>query len=359
MTAKKPTVPTRSGADNVPALDIAQILGGHSCPEWLKDEAQSLAAAAAPFQRVAAIGLLLRLWMPTDRSEKHIFQQALITGAPIPVKDRARAWLEALSQNAIASFEADAIERANALYSSINSLVQLVAADDPQAANTAQALFTARDDLSSVQAALQVRNAGERLQSTLPALDHHFGIHGDVFDALDIPDTPRLLAAATVDPDVVWAPCFGLFSSAAPEANEPWYIDDTEATMAVDEEKNDDASANNWPPRIPLPTPIQAAATHTAPNPSWRFADDAHKWIAIITARPSRNELHCTLLCQGDSTMPDAHLWLFGQKHPLPKGDKLVEFSMSLLAAHQADPSQPQLAVECPNGTVTPLHPDP
>ncbi|MFZ5476830.1 MAG: hypothetical protein ACOZNI_08655 [Myxococcota bacterium] len=180
--------PSASTVPEVAAPDVAAWSAG--AEPWLAAAAAALAASPAVVDRLAAAGLLARLWTEGDSP-----------------RERVRAWAKGLGAAALAAVETLAVGRAWDLAERIAGVGELPGAIADEAV---AAMVRERDDLQSVRRVLKLAGEGDRLVEALARADRAAAVHASALadhlpHADDDPETDRWSAVAWQEPDAWWA----------------------------------------------------------------------------------------------------------------------------------------------------------
>lgn len=181
----------------VPAPPVEAWTEGLAVDRWLAEEVGRLARSAAALDRIAAAGLLSRLWAPGETP---------VARAARPT-ERARAWARGLDPAALDRAEREAVDEAARLHDRIDAVARL---DDAAARAAVGALVVDRDDLQSVRRALRLAGRGDRLDAALAAVDADARSAASVLAGrlpalADDPDGLRWAAVAWQEPGAWWA----------------------------------------------------------------------------------------------------------------------------------------------------------
>ena len=182
----------------IPPPTLATLLGGHPCAEWPRERPDALARSPAMVERVAAVGLVARLWCPEDRATR----DAVLVGTVEHPAEVAVKWIRSLDNETRSTLEALAYQRAARLR---DALCALVDADEDPSEEALRALLYERDILESVRTLLAYvghgRNLGRELALTdvaaitcYSAMPVTAGIEAD----------PLLRAVFLAEPDAWW-----------------------------------------------------------------------------------------------------------------------------------------------------------
>lgn len=189
-----------------PRLDVdvlAQMLGDASCEAWLRRQVEILGAVPSPADRVAAAGLLGRLWMPTTGAERALFAEA---GAEGP-GDRVRAWAERLERPMLEYVARTAARRAEELTAELGTLETTARLRPGAVGKVAARVVHARDDLESISYVIRLAGGSrsEELDSALRAFDDEAADHLSVFAFADgLAEDERIRAVSWQDPNAWW-----------------------------------------------------------------------------------------------------------------------------------------------------------
>jgi hypothetical protein len=182
---------------------IEKFTDGVECEAWLSAEYRDFANSPGLADRVAAVGLLLRLFQPsTADARRRLLQETLASGSKV-VRE-VRRWATELSP-AICGRCAETLE-ANAEMLE-DALVEVDAAFE-RGADAARALATyialERDRLECIAAVLALRGDVSEQRSALDRLDEQAGLRLSQLGSAGIQD-PLLERSAEVEPFAWWA----------------------------------------------------------------------------------------------------------------------------------------------------------
>jgi hypothetical protein len=183
---------------SAPAIDAPDLQAWASqvaAEPWLSAAASQQAEGPSSVDRLAAVGLLARLWTPPEDTAP--------TAHP---RDLARAWARVLDPGQLDAAESIAVRRAWRLSDRVADVSKLPAS---LAADEMAAIVLDRDDLQSVRRVLRLVGGGGRLAEALATVDSVAGEHmsalADLLPALeDDPDADRWRAVAWQEPDAWW-----------------------------------------------------------------------------------------------------------------------------------------------------------
>lgn len=173
--------------------------GGVAGPEELEAEFRELRGSASVLDRLAAPGLLLRFWVPRERSARQQLLATLALGdAPLLVA--VRSWYLALPEAArhaacrLALTEVEAVRQ---------QLAELAASDGAQEHDLATAAALRRDRLESMRRVLQSAGEGDSLAVALRGLDDRAAVHLTQLADAGVADD-RLRRVLEAEPDAWW-----------------------------------------------------------------------------------------------------------------------------------------------------------
>jgi len=169
---------------------LRELVGEVGCEPWLKERYEALAGVGRPFEMVASVGAMARLWyMPG----------AGMTPEPDPSTVGAR-WVRSLPAREIDAVERFAMERAGELREQLDA-----GQESERTTEEVRAILHERDALESVLAMLWLAGDGKRLGRELAATDDTATV---VLSELPISEEierdPLLVAVALAEPDSWW-----------------------------------------------------------------------------------------------------------------------------------------------------------
>ena len=181
--------------DPIPLPDLAQWCAQTGAEPWLAAAVTAKAASPSAIDRLAAVGLLMRLWVaPEDGS------------AETP-RGLWQAWAGAWLPDTVARAESDAVRHAWLLLERIREVGDL---PDALAEAAVATIVLDRDDLASARRVLRVAGAGAKLAEALKAVDraavmNMSALTGHLPDLDDDPDADRWYAVAWQEPGAWWS----------------------------------------------------------------------------------------------------------------------------------------------------------
>jgi hypothetical protein len=196
----------RASPPAVAVPPLAQPLGEHGVAPWLRHAFDARRDSPSLLQRIAAAGLLRRLWAPPPDQAAAVARN-LLAGASAPPLEIDR-WARALPRDAIDEIERAAVNATADLEDEIGGLAALHA-DAPASLGAAvRAVMERRDDLESVRAVLRASGGGEHLTTALAEVDEVAALHATVLaagvDDLDAAGDELLVTVGWSEPDAWW-----------------------------------------------------------------------------------------------------------------------------------------------------------
>jgi hypothetical protein len=186
---------------DVPSL--ASLTSGLDSQAWLHDEYQVLAASPSVADRVAAVGLVLRLWLPTSAAARRQLLEGALT-AESPLVQLARQWATALSPTVCGRCAAMAVDEAENLEDALASIDSVVEQGDEAVRALATYIALERDRLESLVAVLALRGEVSRVRSALERLDAQASLLLSQMSSSGI-EHPLLERAGEVEPFAWWS----------------------------------------------------------------------------------------------------------------------------------------------------------
>lgn len=180
---------------------LASMTGGLSGSSDIEAEFTQLSESAVALDRLAAVGLMLRFWVPVDRE---IRRQRLLALAQedSPLLIATRQWYSAFEEPARSAARADAVRESRLIGA---SFAQLEAVEDEGVARVnATELALRRDRLESVRRVFQAVGDVDELREALRALDSAAAIHLTRLASAGIVEE-RLRRVLASEPDAWWA----------------------------------------------------------------------------------------------------------------------------------------------------------
>ena len=184
--------------------NIDEILEGFSAHDWLKKEAEELAEGGF-IDKLAAVGLLGRIWVPTKKNEREALIEEYKKGQDGPVINNTKKYLETICEKDLFFLEKLAIEAVDTLEDELGELKKLVIDDDPASAKYGLNILLERDNLESVLFCFKIVGLGEKLIRALESFDYAAAIAAVTFREANIPENERLHEVASSDPSAWWS----------------------------------------------------------------------------------------------------------------------------------------------------------
>lgn len=188
----------------VPAPNIEDILQGSSREPWLEHEAREKAASENTMDRLCAVGMIARLWIPTDRDEKRALERTLITGGQSPVVQKSESYIRSISPETLEQLDSLAASSVGNLHTSLEMLESAVVEREPDTDALAQSFLLDRDDAACIACLLELGGSGEKTATVLEALDARAKIMAGIIDDAKAPSHPRLEAVGWQEPTAWW-----------------------------------------------------------------------------------------------------------------------------------------------------------
>jgi len=177
-------------------VDIDALLDGASCTPWLRHLAGEMAGSPWVLDRVAAAGLLARLWRPVDRAERDETLRSLVAGTTDTPTGRARRWARDLGPADVGEIARVALGDAGR---------QRDFPGDPPGQEGLLAALHQRDDLECIAWVLAEAGQGRDLVASLGDLDLELQRHlAAVAPGPGVATDERLLEVAATEPGAWW-----------------------------------------------------------------------------------------------------------------------------------------------------------
>ncbi len=167
---------------------FSQIIGSLSCEEWFKQAVETLQASPWPLDQLAAMGMIVRLWKPTSRSER----DALLAGKVGHPAVRVWAFLKTIRPATL--------DRLDSLgFAQINGMIYDANADElVQDPVEMLGLLHDRDKIESILVMLEHLGRGVRMRAVLEVIDELLK------RGVEVGPDKWLAAVFEVDPDAWW-----------------------------------------------------------------------------------------------------------------------------------------------------------
>lgn len=170
---------------------------------WLSDIYTQLSASETPLSRLAAAGLVARLWSPPRGSDmKALIAQSLAGDGPAA---KIGKWARDLGQPLLERAMRLAVVRADILREELTPLSDSIADDPDGATADARHWLVCRDNLQSVRAVLSLAIDTTELDRAIELLDREATLHHSMWSAVgDLGEEERLSAVAWQEPEHWW-----------------------------------------------------------------------------------------------------------------------------------------------------------
>ncbi|MFO8072817.1 MAG: hypothetical protein R6V85_13170 [Polyangia bacterium] len=188
----------------VSAPDVEALLGEPSTEPWLVAEAKEMAATDEPLLRLAAAGMVARLFSPRDPSQRQRMLSELIKSGKHPVVEAVREYARNLDAAAVEELDLLASALADGLFDRLDELRELVVEGSEDADDAALGLLLSRDEIESAVYVLRAAGGGENAVAALEAFDREAVASAADVDLAEPPFHERLLAVSRCDPKCWW-----------------------------------------------------------------------------------------------------------------------------------------------------------
>lgn len=190
-----------SSAPELEVPEAAFFVGNQPIAPWLRESFGALARAPSLLSRIAAVGMLGRLWAPHEAGKLSL-EELLALRLPGPA---GREWLQAQPLTLREEVVAEAVATASLLRVSFGPLEEAILSGAPEARERAREWVRERDRLESVCFALGGREAPEALRRALTGLDRYAAVHHSLWSLLPgWTQDAHLAAVAARDPEAWW-----------------------------------------------------------------------------------------------------------------------------------------------------------
>lgn len=187
----------------VPVPEVGTWLERSPGDSWLLEASEQLADEAWNLARVAAAGLVARLWSPpihASRSERAHYLSPDFEGPA----HLATAWFSALPTDTRESVERSALFEVGALQERLQELEDVAMEDPEQAEVLGRSWLHRRDDLQGVLFLLKRAGTGDVLEEGLRSLDAQASEFPSYWALLELEGDERLRAVSWQEPDAWW-----------------------------------------------------------------------------------------------------------------------------------------------------------
>jgi hypothetical protein len=202
-------------------LAFAELTGGTDGPAWLVSEVEDLASSPYVVHRLASMGIVLRLWLPTGAAATAALRWS---GAP-PLSGRIEEWLSRVPEQELSAVCELSVEAAGLLFERLAELRELATRGDSDAARSlTRRILEERDELESLARVLALAARASTVIDTLRAFDSLAVTHWSAFaEVEELVVTEHFRSVAWQEPDAWWAvpaqarlEAFDLATKAAP-----------------------------------------------------------------------------------------------------------------------------------------------
>jgi hypothetical protein len=182
--------------------DLAALLQGTPADDWLLGAARGLAESESATDRLAAIGLIARLWEPTSAE----IRDAILAGKLVHPSSRVREVARSLPREQLQRLAEQAQAQASGLAGDVRRLMELAAEGDDDATQAyALGLLHRRDTLESVAVVLEDLEAGRELREALHEVDEEAEAAQSAFPEVErFAGDDRLAAVYAAEPLAWW-----------------------------------------------------------------------------------------------------------------------------------------------------------
>jgi len=188
----------------VPAPDVGVLLGGLATDLWLIDAAMEMAATEEPLLRLAAAGMVARLFSARDPKQREALLASMVETGTHPVVEAVREYARGLDADAVEDLGHLASAVVDGLFDRLDELRELVIEGSEDAADAALGLLLSRDEAESVLYVLRAAGGGAPAAEALEAFDREAVASAADVDLAGASLHERLLAVACLDPVCWW-----------------------------------------------------------------------------------------------------------------------------------------------------------
>ncbi len=191
---------------DAPALEVPApeaLLRGVETEAWLLDRARELCDAPGLMDRVASVGLVVRLGPATAAQPKDLLD-GLLSGELRGPISRAREWARGLDQEVLEEIERQVLQGVGALRQSLRTLESRVAEGGETAALAARAVCHLRDELESAAWVLGENDRSDLVGPALESVDEEAAEHLSTLRLAADPADDLLSAVSWQEPDAWW-----------------------------------------------------------------------------------------------------------------------------------------------------------
>jgi len=179
----------------------SDLLNGLLCQEWLICNAEQLADSPSPLDQAASLGVIARLWGPTNRTER----ERCLAGELQDPSAGAVAWVRGLAEVEVSRLEEQAIAEATRLPLLLEELRRLDPDESEERLKAVQRLMQRRDVLESVAFLLSSIRRAKKLRAALRLVDQDAVASFSFFPTVaTFEGNPWLREVARREPDSWW-----------------------------------------------------------------------------------------------------------------------------------------------------------
>ncbi|WP_147444776.1 hypothetical protein [Corallococcus sp. CA053C] len=187
----------------IPAPDIDRLLGQTVVQTWLLKLAKEFAESRRPFKRVAAAGVLARLWSSPNKTSRERTQKWLSAGHMDPTAAAVK-WFQMLEADQQELIESSAIYEWHEIEKEFEDIIELNQEDPDSIHEMARAWIHRRDDLQSVMFLLRRADIGSAIARGLSKFDARAAAYRELWSLIDLRDDERLCSVSWQEPDSWW-----------------------------------------------------------------------------------------------------------------------------------------------------------
>ncbi len=201
LSAPAPQLPT------IPIPELDAHFMQHPAAPWLSELVTQQIQSADPLTRLAAVGLLARLWTPVGSEAKKAMVASLLQGKRSPAQEYLNHYTAGFTPEVLAWVERQAVQDADTLHDALESVSNdLLELEEPtERQEHADYLRERRDDLESVLEVLEAVQAGANLRLALDSLDRTALEKRMLLDDAGSEPSRRLTNVAWVQPEAWWS----------------------------------------------------------------------------------------------------------------------------------------------------------
>jgi hypothetical protein len=184
----------------IPAPDLSELSSGLKLETWLVALAGDMSQSPRAVTRVAAAGLVARLWSCADSDSRRTAWERLRSNQDGPATKAVR-WFHLLTPPAREHVQRSALHEVDALE---DRLPELSSGESADAAVLGVSWLHRRDDLECLRFLCKRTDTGAELERALSALDERASGHHDFWKRLSLQDDERLWSVSWQEPESWW-----------------------------------------------------------------------------------------------------------------------------------------------------------